>query len=91
MKVSLTPRFDFLADKRKLIAHQELVVSPVFKEAAMAALLEYQFTLKAALLADGALIALKLKGAEDFLNIFLNLAEESIERDRPEEDALHPV
>lgn len=91
MKISLTPKQDFLADKSRASVHQDAVASPAFKSAAATALLELQIRLPVTNLGDASIAQIKLKGAQEFLSILLNLGEPEEPRRSQIQESLHPV
>jgi hypothetical protein len=91
MKISLTPKLDFLADKTRASTHQDFMASPAFKSAALAALLQMQLNQTVTNLGDASIAQIQLKGAEQFLRILMNLGEsEKLGAVKPD-DNLIPV
>lgn len=66
---ALTPKADFLKNSRGADQHMEIVLSPQFRGAAGAALLEYVMSL------DGGdpRSTYKMAGAREVMNVLLNL------------------
>lgn len=91
MSISLSPKFDFCRDPKRAGNHQDLMAHPSFQEAAKAALLEYQVRLVNGPAETAIVAAHRLKGAEDFLKVLLNLGEPDAPRMVPESGALTPV
>lgn len=72
-RITISPKQRFLAVPSIASAHSDIMASPAFITAASAALLEYQhraFTNDPTILA---ITASKLRGAQEFLTILLNL------------------
>jgi hypothetical protein len=91
MKISLTPKADFLADKQRASLHQDIMASPQFKSAAQFALLEMQLRSDFTNLGDASVAQIKLKGAQEFLRILMNLGEVDKPNARQSDDNLIPV
>lgn len=92
MKISLTPKLDFLSDKQRASTHQDIVASPQFKSAAQFALLEMQLNKSEFTnLGDASVAQIKLKGAQQFLSILMNLGEPDEPKRNQTQDGLHPV
>jgi len=89
-RISLSPKADFLRDASRASAHQDVMASPQFKTAAATALLAYQYN-KLRLVGDPtnpAAISLKLQGAQEFLEVLMNLGEPEEPRGAPLSDNL---
>ena len=86
--IAIQPKLDFLKDAKQASAHQDVMSHPSFQTAAKTALLEYQTQLCNGP-AEAALVAVhRLRGAEDFLRILLNLGEPQKPAPKPANDAL---
>lgn len=69
--ISLSPKAAFLAAKATAASHSDIMATPAFQHAAMLALAEYTYRLSNP---DSlALAGAKLKGAQEFLGVLLNL------------------
>lgn len=91
MTIHLQPKLDFLRDPKRGSSHQDVMASPFFQEAAKTALLEYQVRLAGGP-AESAIVAVhRLKGAEDFLRILLNLGEPEKPQQKTESQALTAI
>lgn len=91
MIIDLQPKRDFLRDSKRGSAHQDVMSSPFFQDAAKAALLEYQVRLANGPV-EAAIVAVhRLRGAEDFLRILLNLGEPEKPQVKAESQALIPT
>lgn len=75
MTIKLTPKDTFRADKPVAQAHSDIAASQAFQTAASVALLEYQFRMASGEPTVAAVTAFKLRGAQEFLGILLNLGE----------------
>lgn len=78
MNYNPTPKESFLQDKSNLEAHHSLVTSEALRYALSVAQLQYGRLLAQANPADlgsAAMLHMRQKGVEEFLEIFLNLAE----------------
>jgi hypothetical protein len=75
---AITPKAQFLADSKRADAHIEVVMSPAFKIAVEAALLEYIFrqTDHPATVQDLGYVGVKIRGAREFIGVLLNLGEQ---------------
>lgn len=83
---TLTPKFDFLKDKRAASTHADAMAAPTFRHAASMAMLEYQRRLLPSDDSNPQLLAgttLRLAGAQGFLNVLLNLGEADKQQDIP--------
>lgn len=87
----LDPKARFMEDSERANEHQEQMLSPAFKDAASAALLNYTMNLGASSLQSAAETALKAKGAQEFLLELLNLGEKTRPQHEPLRDTLKPV
>jgi hypothetical protein len=73
-----TPKQEFLESAAACKAHRELMQNPALRRSFNAALLHHQRRLTSAVEIDGNAAAayfLKIKGAQEFLDILINLAE----------------
>lgn len=75
MTIKLTPKDTFRADKPAAQAHSDITAGTPFQNAASVALLEYQFRMASGEPTVAAVTAFKLRGAQEFLAILLNLGE----------------
>lgn len=94
MTLSIQPKSDFLRDKTRSSSHADLMASPQFQEAAKSAMLQLQYTtglMPDASMAGVAIGSLKLKGAQEFLHILLNLGNPEPPRRETQEKTLNPV
>jgi hypothetical protein len=91
MKIALTPKHDFLSDKLRASTHQDVVASPQFKSAAQLALLEMQFRSGFTNIGEASINYIKLKGAQEFLTILINLGEPDEPRRNHTQESLNPV
>jgi hypothetical protein len=88
----LQPREEFQsADDKRADVHQEIVLSPRFKEACEVALLEYVMGLSTSSLQTAAETAYKIEGAKGVLAVLLNLGDQSKPLIERRNDALTPV
>jgi hypothetical protein len=71
--ISLSPKARFCANTTAAAAHSDLMATPAFQSAAASALLEYQYRTCPAEPTVLAIAASKLKGAQEFLAVLLNL------------------
>lgn len=91
MILALAPKNDFLHDAKRANLHQDVMASPQFQLAAKTALLEYQVRLCNGP-TDAALVAVhRLRGAEDFLRLLLNLGEPEKPKFEAKLEELKPV
>lgn len=71
---TLSPKADFLSNTERADRHQELMMSPEFREAVKAALLEYAInTAKMGMDSQQVTVGLKIDGAKGFIYELLNL------------------
>lgn len=91
MKITLAPKLIFLADKSRASVHQDIMASPAFKSAVQHALLEMQLRQAFTNLGEASVHQIKLKGAEDFLRILMNLGEPDEPRRSIIQEELNPV
>lgn len=75
MKIQLTPKETYRQDKEAAQKHSDIMAGTPFKAAASTALLEYQYAMASQEPQVAAVTAFKLKGAQEFLGILLNLGE----------------
>lgn len=71
--LSISPKLRFLSDQKRASAHTDRMAAPTFFEAASMALLEYQYR---SISGDPQVLtvaAAKLRGAQEFLRILMNL------------------
>lgn len=71
--ISLSPKQRFLADPKAAAAFSDIMASREFISAASIALLEFQYRVCPADPTVLMVAAAKLKGAQEFLNVLLNL------------------
>lgn len=71
--ISLSPKVKFNANHAAAAAHCDNMASPAFQAAAATALLEYQYRVCPVEPTVLAIAASKLKGAQEFLNVLMNL------------------
>lgn len=71
--ISLSPKARFLANPKTAAEHADFMASPQFQAAAAAALLEYQIRVCPSEPTVLAIVASKLKGAQEFLSVLMNL------------------
>lgn len=73
--INPTAKAQFIADPKRVSSHNSMVQIPQMRDSLNMALLEYQ-RIMIGNLTDanaGAAVSFKLKGAEEFINIFLSL------------------
>lgn len=89
----IQPKADFLADPKRAGLHQDLVLSPEFREAAKIALLQYAINIGGddADINKLAQVGLKLEGARGVLSVLLNLGEVSASKFNIDPNELTPV
>lgn len=75
MNIRLTPKDTFRDNKQAASAHSDVMASKAFKDAVSTALLEYQFRMASAEPQVAAVTSFRLKGAQEFISILLNLGE----------------
>lgn len=71
--ISLSPKAMFCGDKAAASAHSDIMASPPFKIAAQSALLAYQYTVLGGDPAVLAISAAKVRGAQEFLRVLMNI------------------
>lgn len=86
----LQPRARFIEDSKRADAHQELMLSPVFKSAVEIALLDYVMSLQTSSLQSAAETAYKLEGARGFIERLLNLGDKTRPLNERKTDELIP-
>jgi hypothetical protein len=91
MRIALTPKPDFLSDKTRASAHQDIMASPAFKAAASAAMLQMQIELRSQNLGDASIHQIMLKGAEKFLSVLMNIGEPDKPGVATAQESLNPV
>lgn len=81
MNYNPTPKVVFVKDAVRVAAHHKLVEDETLRESLDAALLQYQrkqAALQAPDLGGAASCFLRIQGAQEFVNEFLNLAESTV-------------
>lgn len=73
LPITLSPKQRFLGVPATAAAHSDIMASPQFQAAAAAALLEYQYRVCPVDPTVLMVSAAKLKGAQEFLNVLMNL------------------
>src|SRR5688572_24674172 len=86
----LTPKDDFLRDASRASLHSDSMSAPSFRAAASAALLEYQLRIASSEPSIAAVTAFKLRGAQEFLTILMQLGVPDAGRTAPESGGLIP-
>jgi hypothetical protein len=71
--ISISPKQRFLDTPAQASSHSDLMASPVFQSAASSAMLAYQFKVASCEPSGLTIAAAKLRGAQEFLHILLNL------------------
>ena len=71
--LTLSPKQRFLSNQKRAASHTEAMAAPSFFEAASMALLEYQYRSIGGDPQVLAIAAAKLRGAQEFLRILMNL------------------
>lgn len=89
--ISLAPRMDFRADEDRLKRHAKLCESSEFHHALQTALLTLQQRQVYSNLTEASASAIKLKGAQEFVSILLNLSEPEKPGAEPQLPPLNPV
>lgn len=89
-RLSLNPKLDFQRDPKRAGAHQDIMANPRFTEAAKSAMLTLQYQLNAGDPQNPAAIAVKIKGAQQFLDILLNLGEPDLPGSHHDDELLTP-
>lgn len=71
--ITISPKARFCSNPTVAAAHSDMMASPAFQQAAAAALLEFQYRVCPADPTVLMVAAAKLKGAQEFLGVLLNL------------------
>lgn len=71
--ISLRPKQSYLRDPASCAKHSDLMATPSFQVAAATALLEYQRRVTTSDPALAAAVTFKLRGAQDYLDVLMNL------------------
>ena len=88
--LSLSPKAAFCSDTARASSHSDTMASPSFQAACSAALLEYQYRACGGDPALAASVTFKLRGAQEFLGILMNLGLPESTRRPLTDDALTP-
>lgn len=88
--IQLTPKGDFKKNRKVANEHSELMASKGFREAAKVALVEYQRQKLTGDVQNPAASSLKLKGAQEFLDVLMNLGEPEAKREETDTNVLQP-
>ena len=83
----LQPKRDFLSNAQRASNHEDLILSPAFKEAVQAAMLHYISRLPMSNAAD----AFKVQGAREFAEELMNIGNETVPQTRNTPDLLTPT
>ena len=86
-----TPKQQFAASKRRISDHLELMASPQFQDSINMALLQYT-TVATANVSDAngaALAGMKIKGAQEFVDVLCKLALMPVDATKPESQKLN--
>lgn len=71
--LTISPKQRFLSDQKRASAHTDHMAAPTFFEAASMALLEYQYRSISGDPQVMTIAAAKLRGAQEFLRVLMNL------------------
>lgn len=89
--ILLAPKTRFCSDPANASKHSDLMASPSFQGTLSVALLQYQYELLGG--ADPMMLAVmasRLKGAQDFVRVLLNLGRKEVASATPDDAALTP-
>ena len=86
-----TPKQQLLSDKKRVTAHLDLMERPQFQDSINTALLQYSLSVNANVTDanSAAMAGMKLKGAQEFVDILFRLAFNPAEPTRPESQKLN--
>ena len=88
--ISISPKLRYVGDTGAAAVHSDLMASPAFQRAASTALLEYQYRIARGDLAALSISAAKLRGAQEFIDVLLNLGIPSTHSTVTTDSALTP-
>ena len=86
MRQALLPKNDFIKDKARASAFADAVAAPTFRDGVKAALSAY--TLALPLVTQPGASALRLAGAKEFVDVLLNIGEQTEPIIAPSKDEL---
>lgn len=90
---TISPKSEFMADEKKAGQFQDLVLSPLFREGAKAALLHYSMSLSKKN-TEGptlAVVGLRMQGAQEVLEVLMNLGRHVAPEIEGADDHLDPI
>lgn len=89
-QITLSPKERFLENPATASAHSDAMAAPAFQNAAAAALLAYQYQITGGDPALLPIVAAKLRGAQEFLRVLMNLGIPDITQPHSDDSGLEP-